>query len=145
MAKVVYNACYGGFGVSEAGMRRYCEIKGIPVWPVPGKYRALGIVTYWIVPPHRRIGPLDDWHAASLEERRAHNEVYRQQTISCRDFVRHDPALVRVVEELGDDASGEFAKLAVRDLPDGASYRIDEYDGLESVMMPDDYDWTVAA
>lgn len=147
MAKVVYNACHGGFSLSEAGMRRYCEIKGIPVWPVAGKYASLGIVTYWIVPPHQRIAPLegDDWHAATIEERHAHNTEYSKQTIDDRDICRHDPALVQVVEELGDEASGMFADLAVRELPDGASYRIEEYDGRESVMTPDDYDWTIAA
>jgi hypothetical protein len=29
MTKIVYNACYGGFGLSDEAMRRYCEIKGI--------------------------------------------------------------------------------------------------------------------
>jgi len=30
MTKIVYNACYGGFGLSDEAMMRYCEIKGIP-------------------------------------------------------------------------------------------------------------------
>jgi hypothetical protein len=29
MTKIVYNACYGGFGLSNRAVRRYCEIKGI--------------------------------------------------------------------------------------------------------------------
>jgi hypothetical protein len=29
MTKIVYNACYGGFGLSDEAMMRYCEIKGI--------------------------------------------------------------------------------------------------------------------
>lgn len=29
MQKIVINACYGGFGLSPAGMRRYAEIKEI--------------------------------------------------------------------------------------------------------------------
>lgn len=147
MAKVVYNACHGGFSLSEAGMRRYCEIKGIQVWPVAGKYAAPGIITYWIVPPHQRIKPMegDEWSAATIDERRAYNARYSAQTINARDFERHDPALVQVVEELGAEANGRYANLAIYELPDGARYRIDEYDGSESVMEPDDYEWTIAA
>ena len=29
MTKIVYNACYGGFGLSHEAKMRYCEIKGI--------------------------------------------------------------------------------------------------------------------
>lgn len=128
-------------------MRRYCELKGIPVWPVGRATSSLWGFTYWIVPPHKRIAPLDgaDWHASTHEERLAYNEKRAEQTIDDSDFVRHDLALVHVVEELGEAASGMFAKLAIFELPDGASYRIDEYDGYESVMTPDDYDWTIAA
>lgn len=31
MTKVVYNACFGGFGLSAAAMRRYGELKGYTV------------------------------------------------------------------------------------------------------------------
>jgi hypothetical protein len=57
---------------------------------------------------------------------------------------RHDQTLVRVVEELGDDANGMCAKLRVAAVPSGALYRIDEYDGRESIKTNDTYDWTVA-
>jgi hypothetical protein len=58
---------------------------------------------------------------------------------------RHDADLVAVVEALGcETASGDFAALAIWELPDGARYRIDEYDGSESVMTPGDYEWTLA-
>ncbi len=57
---------------------------------------------------------------------------------------RSDPFLVQVVETLGKDASGQCAKLAITTVPKGCLYRIDEYDGLESVETPDTMDWTVA-
>lgn len=148
MAKVVYNACHGGFSVSEAGMHRYCEIKGIPLWVEKHpKFVSLGMATYWIVPPHQRVQPLDgeDFYNTPMEEWRANSAAYDAQTISNRDIERHDPALVQAVEELGDAASGKFAKLRVVEVPDGGKYRIDEYDGLESVVEPDDYEWIIAA
>jgi hypothetical protein len=58
---------------------------------------------------------------------------------------RHDADLVSVVELLGfDAASGDHAELAICNLPDGARYRIDEYDGSERVMQPEDYEWILA-
>jgi hypothetical protein len=51
---------------------------------------------------------------------------------------------VQVVEELGEDANTRFSELAIADIPEGTKYRIDEYDGSESVMTVDDYNWSVA-
>tara|TARA_R110000822_G_scaffold5031_11_gene21854 strand:+ start:8272 stop:8562 length:291 start_codon:yes stop_codon:yes gene_type:complete len=96
MTKIVYNACYGGFGLSNEAIVRYAEIKG--------------------------LGP-----------------VAKRKRIE-----RNDPALVQVVEELGDKANGGCAELRIIDIPAGTLYRIDEYDGAESVMTQDDYDWKVA-
>lgn len=90
--KVVYNACFGGFGLSDEGKERYAELSG---------------------------GSADfhDW-----------------------DLSRHDPVLVQVVEELGDAASGFCGNLQIAEI-EGSVYRIDEYDGNESVETPDSVDW----
>jgi len=34
--------------------------------------------------------------------------------------------------------------LQIRELPEGTLYRIDEYDGRETVMTQDEYTWRVA-
>jgi len=57
---------------------------------------------------------------------------------------RSDPVLVRVVEELRRKANGAYARLMVRELKDGTLYRIEEYDGAESVVARDEYEWSVA-
>lgn len=61
-----------------------------------------------------------------------------------RDIPRNDPALVQVVEELGKAASGAHASLAITEVKSGERWRIDEYDGSESVMTIDDYEWNIA-
>lgn len=33
MTKIVYNTNYGGFGLSDAAIMRYAEIKGITLYP----------------------------------------------------------------------------------------------------------------
>jgi hypothetical protein len=48
---------------------------------------------------------------------------------------RNDPALVAVVEEMGDAASGPRAELAIVEWPDNLPYRISDYDGIESVEV----------
>jgi len=57
---------------------------------------------------------------------------------------RSDPVLVQVVETLCDKAGAPGTSLAIADVPTGTRYRIDEYDGSETVMTVDDYDWKVA-
>lgn len=61
-----------------------------------------------------------------------------------RDIKRSDPILVQVIEELGPLADGAFAQLAICDVPSGERYRIDEHDGIESVMTISDYAWEIA-
>jgi hypothetical protein len=62
-----------------------------------------------------------------------------------RDIPRDDPALIQVIEELGSkEASSRFAELRIKEVRKGTKYRIDEYDGAESVMTIDDYEWQVA-
>jgi hypothetical protein len=55
------------------------------------------------------------------------------------DCLRHDPILVQVVEELGSKANGFGSDLRIAQV--FGPYRIEEYDGSETVMEPSDYDW----
>lgn len=54
-------------------------------------------------------------------------------------LARHNVDLVAVVEQLGERAQGEYAELSVVEV-DGP-YRIEEYDGYESVRRPEDLKW----
>ena len=51
----------------------------------------------------------------------------------CFELERNDPILVHVVETLGDEANGRFAKLRVVEIPDDVNWEISEYDGYESI------------
>lgn len=134
--KVVINKCFGGFGLSEAAVRRYCEIKGIKLWVLPaeGRFASLTGPTYSLVPPEKRVESAEDrWKEMSLDERKAHNKAWDEQTLYDRDIERNDPALAQTVEELGEAANDRHAKLAVVEIPDGIEWEIDEYDGSERV------------
>lgn len=54
---------------------------------------------------------------------------------------RHHPLLVKMVEALGSEAaSGDHARLEIREI-DQPLYRIDEYDGAESIEVPEGITW----
>jgi len=110
MTKVVYNACYGGFGLSNEAKERMVELG------------------YEMELNPNYDPTIEDWY----------NRTQKYKTYE-GDIPRHDPVLVQVVEELGDKANGMCAKLAIEEVY--GSYRIDEYDGNESVMTSDDYNW----
>lgn len=146
MTKIVYNACHGGFSLSEAAIKRYAEIKGIKLWIETDPEFSM-LTHYWTAAPGER-GPIlkdDEFYEASQEARIASNEAYSKHQITARDFDRCDPVLIQVVEELGDAANGRYAKLRIHEVPAGSRYRIDEYDGFESIETPDSYEWSVAS
>lgn len=50
-----------------------------------------------------------------------------------RVFDRADPFLVQVVEELGEESWGDYAKLGIVEIPDDVKWEVEEYDGKEWV------------
>jgi hypothetical protein len=140
--KVVINACFGGFGLSAAGVIKFNELKGRTVAffeSVKGRnYDTRGYVR---VPNdeaaaanprqlgfiYTLLGVPDDVNDLSLKA------FEKFEYFSDHDIERHDPDLVKVVEELGDRADGTCAKLRVVDVPDGIEYEVEEYDGNEHI------------
>ena len=56
---------------------------------------------------------------------------------------RHDPHLIKVIEELGEDANKGGGYITIEEIP-GNRYRIEEYDGIETIHCPEDENcWTV--
>jgi hypothetical protein len=124
--KVVINTCYGGFGISEAGMLKYAELKEIKLYPEKSTFGN----TYWTVENY----PVQPASSASKEDRKAYNDAYCKHTLYENDIARDDLALVQMVEDLGSEvASGNYAELKVIEIPDGINWEIDEYDGNESI------------
>jgi hypothetical protein len=133
---VVINKQHGGFGLSQAAIERYLEIKGLVHWAEDNeRFSSLTGPTYWLVPKEQRVSDptAEVWHSMTIAERQQHNQLYSQQVFSDRDLDRDDPILVQVVQELGSEASGRFADLKVVEIPVDVDWIIDEYDGLEWV------------
>lgn len=108
--KVVINKCFGGFGLSDAAVERYAELKGIKIFRQKQEH-SFGGASWWV------DGVEDDDHYFS----------------SYSITERCDPVLVQVVEEMGDSANGWAAELKIVEIPDDVEWHIHEYDGWEHV------------
>lgn len=119
MTKIAYNACFGGFGLSTEAFEKLLDKKGVK----------------W-----------ERFETGGVFGRHSYQHPDTKERISKYDLLedRTDKDLISVIEELGEAAFGEFSRLRIADIPSGTRYRIDEYDGNESVMTPDDYDWKIA-
>lgn len=134
--KVVINSCFGGFNLSHAAVMHYAALKGLTLYPEnDSEFSDLLGPTYWLVPKERRAHKLSgtEWTNATMEQRRASNLAYAQETLSPTGIARNDPHLVATVETLGDNANGKCAKLRVVEIPDDVEWEISEYDGNEHV------------
>lgn len=105
MKKIVINAWYGGFNLSDKAILRYAEIKGINLVWEDGRWGK----------HYYKDSVSDDNH------------------FSDDDIPRDDPVLVQVVEELGHDADGHAANLKIVEIPDDVEWHIAEHDGSEHV------------
>ena len=136
MTKIVYNACYGGFGLSISQNSFMAEAKGIKLY----FDKTYSLYSYYLVPP-------EEYNKIRAKEGMLSPARYDESNamiFSQNEIERSDPILVQVVEELGKKANGSYAKLRIANIPAGTAYRIDEYDGYESVMTSSDYDWKIA-
>jgi hypothetical protein len=116
MTKIVLNRCYGGFSLSEEAVKLGRKLSKNPKWLYP-----CFIGEFW----------------DSGEEIKYYYGAGRR-------LERDDDTLIKVVETLGKMASDRCAKLEIVEIPKGVLYRIDEYDGLESVQERDCTDWKVS-
>lgn len=124
MYSVVYNDCFGGFGLSDEAIIRYHELKGVQIYNIKTEF-----LSYFFY---------EDLNGRSIAQMQEDDA----EQFYCWELDRHDPILVQVVQELGEKANGDYANLAIQQIS-GNRYRIDEYDGQETVIEPNDIDWIV--
>ena len=122
MTKVVINRCYGGFSLSHEAILKLIEY-GVPLyddWEDYGKNER----------PEVHIVCNSTWKGKhSMFERQ-----YYMAHIDEEMTLRTHPLIVKVVEELGEKASGYCAELEIKDVPrEPDEITIEEYDGLEWV------------
>lgn len=120
MKKVVLNRCFGGFGISKQAAEIFLkQLEGIQIS-----------------------------HGLNIDDSIILNELKKEiQGFFCgfqfNNFRSH-PLLIKLIEEKGSKfVSGDCAKLKIIAMEDSQKYRINEYDGLETIEFPEDIDWKV--
>jgi hypothetical protein len=133
--KIVINDRFGGFGLSDEAIDRYVELSELKLfkhYDEQWKWNSYYTVPYEIYERvHKNDMTKTEWEGKDKGYGR-----YRDSNELCwsmRDVERNDPALVQVVEELGESANGNHAKLKVVEIPDDVEWQIEEYDGTEWV------------
>lgn len=126
--KIVINNCFGGFGLSDTAFERYLDLKGITWYKGQTEF---GASNYYTVPEEEfnKIQEEEDKLPVGKDRYARSNAAY----LSYYDIERNDPILIQVVEELGDIAFGDYSDLRIVEIPDDVQWKIDEYDGVESI------------
>ena len=118
--KVVINTCCGRFSLSQAAYKRLIEL-GVPEGPYIEE--VFNTETQLYDPEPRNEGII-------FNERKGMQRYWGGYFITDN---RSHPLLVQVVEELGEAANGDYAKLKVVEIPDGTGYSIDTCTGVETI------------
>lgn len=137
--KVVINVCFGGFGLSHTAARKYLELQGEKAFfyrqtkhkykDGEDEYRKVtgdSETALWTTTSTKDLGDVVSGEVLW-------GDGYKEHYFYDNNIKRSDPLLVRCVEELGEKANGDCAKLRVVEIPDGTSWEIDEYDGNEHI------------
>jgi hypothetical protein len=137
MKKVVYNACYGGFGLSHDALY-LLFVMGFPFRASPLAKSGYKVENFPLSTPSG-LRAHSDYEVLLMDETIYHVELghYDPKEVALRSH----PILVHVVEKLGARANSRFADLQVQEIGDDDLYAIEEYDGSESVrvMSPSHY------
>ena len=144
--KLVINSCYGGFHLSPKAMKRYLELKGKQVYFYKQTKYRWADNTFGF----QRVDNLDDlnnevFYYCTTEDQGEVLNDWPSNTFHSSDIPRNDKHLVQVVEEFGVEASSKLSNLKVVEIENGRWYKIDEYDGYESIQYRDiDDEWMLA-
>lgn len=147
--KIVLNECYGGFGLSYYAQALYLIASGHT------PYFYVDVSSYDDYQKQHRYKRITLEEANTLKhkffiycsttDQGTHIDHFPDNIVNFKNLDRTDPILISVVETMGPEhASGRFARLNIIEVPDGTLYKIDYYDGLESLLTQDDDDWLLA-
>ena len=60
----------------------------------------------------------------------------------CETIPRHDPILIQVIEEMGEDAETEYTSLQIEEI-EGNKYLIWESECGEKIILPNNIEWKI--
>ena len=125
--KVAVNTCYGGFGLSPDAQKALAKKRGVDVFI----FRENSIMTWTLT----KLPPTD-----VVDDKEKLSEWIEKHYYRVKTDVRHDKDLIDVIEEFGKAADARFAEIEIQEVK-GDRYIIEEYDGSETLVEPDEINW----
>lgn len=147
--KIAINNSYGGFSLSPLAVKRLAELQGKECYFFKTVFKQKERLSYYeeitiedcyklswtaftINNPHE-VWDAKDWNESSEEKKDELNKIYKSISLNSNPEDRANKLLIQTIEELGEKANGNYAKLKIVEIPDDVKYQIEEYDGLEHI------------
>jgi len=139
--KIVINRKYGGFSISSIALLELIRMNSKVVTKISAKEYHGGnnprFKDRWKESLEDAKSKLEEFHDGFSKDSFMSDTLFKDDTyyyIENHDNkLRSHPDLIKVVEQLKDQANGSCAQLKIVDIPNNTDYYIDEYDGMESV------------
>ena len=144
--KIVVNKCYGGFHLSAEAYFRVLDgmIKDNNwfIYTYEPDDRVSKFIEKPIVYTKASISDID-FDDSYIIVSKNYGDSFTDKELNEKDKIyieegynipRNNIHLVKVVEEMGEDAWGEYSKLKVIDIPDDIEWEIIEHDGWEIIV-----------
>jgi len=126
--KIVINTCFGGFGLSPKALIYLIEMNSSLI--VKSERDIDGFFSSGVF--KRSLKDCGNGYVSdSFSSIVLKDDAY--YSIESVDAFRDHPDLIKVVEELKEEADGSCAKLKIVEIPDDVDWEIDEYDGSEEI------------
>jgi hypothetical protein len=123
--KVAINKCFGEFSLSPKAVKRLAELEGKECYFFKSNYdKDEGVFVCNLSDIETVEKEFCFFAYSSLDIQDS------STSISTSPENRHCPNLIKVIEELGDDANGKHSKIKIVEIPDGVDYEIDDYSGM---------------
>lgn len=141
--KVVINRCFGGFGISTEALKELVKRNAACIESYTPKYYYGG--------ENENYTRKDEWEVLWKKDFAGYKNIGDGMMVhpsgynifkdgllyllkdSWEKEVRTDKDLISVVETMGEESNSMFANLKIVEIPDGISWEIDEYDGIEKI------------
>ena len=144
--KLVINSCYGDFHLSSKALKRYLELKGKNAY----FYKQTKYEYSDGIDEFTRIDNIDTIkndlfiNCTTIDYGKVTN-THPSDTFADRLIKRNDKHLIQTIEELGEEANTTVSRLTIVEIENGRWYKINEYDGYESIEYRDiDDEWELA-